>query len=90
MADIKTREHSRDIKVLDKSAIAGERMKNAVIRSKEQAKKMGNDSDSSPTEYAENRVQYVIEDTVSEVGHEAKHQADKYVEKGRNKKASLA
>ena len=38
MADIKTREHSHDIKVLDKSAVAGERMKNAFVRSKEQAK----------------------------------------------------
>lgn len=36
MADIKTREHSRDIKVLDKSLVAGERMKNAFIRSKNQ------------------------------------------------------
>lgn len=84
MADIKTREHSRDIKVLDKSAIAGERMKNAFVRSKEQAKNLENDSDSSPTEYAENRVQYAVESTVSEVGYEAKHQVDKYVEKGRN------
>ena len=84
MADIKTREHSRDIKVLDKSAIAGERMKNAFVRSKEQAKNLGNDNDSSPTEYAENRVQYAVESTVSEVGYEAKHQVDKYVEKGRN------
>lgn len=31
MADIKTREYSRDIKVLDKSLVAGERMKNAFI-----------------------------------------------------------
>ncbi len=34
MADIKTREHSRDIKVLDKSLVAGERMKSAFIRPK--------------------------------------------------------
>ena len=53
MADIKTREHSRDIKVLDKSAIVGERMKNAFVRSKEQAKNFGNDNESSPSEYAE-------------------------------------
>lgn len=85
MADIKTREHSRDIKVLDKSAIAGERMKNAFVRSKEQAKNLENDNESLPSEYAETKVQYAAESMVSEAGHEAKHQVDKYVEKGRNK-----
>lgn len=84
MADIKTREHSRDIKVLDKSAIAGERMKNAFVRSKEQAKNLGNDNESSPSEYAENKVQHAVEGTTAEVGYEAKQQIDKYVEKGRN------
>lgn len=36
-------------------------------------------------EYVENQVQYVIEDTISEIGHEAKRQVGKYVKKGRNK-----
>lgn len=74
MADIKTREHSCDIKVLDKSAVAGERMKNAFVRSKEQAKNWGNDNESSPSEYAENKVQYAVEGMVAEVEYEAKQQ----------------
>lgn len=83
MADIKTRKHSRDIKVLDKSAIAGERMKNAFVRSKNQAKNLADDGETSPSEYAENRVQYVVEDTVREIGHEVKHQVDNKIEQGR-------
>lgn len=71
-ANIKTREHSRDIKVLDKSLVAGERMKNAFIRSKNQAKNLAEDGDGAPTEYAEQRVGYAVSDTVREVGHEAK------------------
>lgn len=60
MAGIKTREHSRDIKVLDKSLVAGERMKSAFIRSKNQAKNLAEDGDSSPTEYAEQRVEMLF------------------------------
>ncbi len=84
MANIKTREHSRDIKVLDKSLVAGERMKSAFIRSKNQAKNLAEDGDTSPTEYAEQRVEYVVSDTVCEVGHEAKSQIDQRIEQGRN------
>ena len=84
MADIKTREHSRDIKVLDKSLVAGERMKSAFIRSKNQAKNLAEDGDASPTEYAEQRIEYVVSDTVREVGHEAKSQIDQRIEQGRN------
>ena len=84
MAGIKTREHSRDIKVLDKSLVAGERMKSAFIRSKNQAKNLAEDGDSSPTEYAEQRVEYVVSDTVREVGHEAKSKIDQKIEQGRN------
>lgn len=85
MADIKTREHSRDIKVLDKSMVAGERMKNAFVCSKNQVQNLSDDGEVSPSEYAENRMQYAAETVVSEVGHEAKHQADVLVEKGRKK-----
>lgn len=85
MTDIKMREHTRDIKVLDKSLIAGERMNNAFVRSKNQVQNLSDDGEVSPSEYAENRVQYAVENTVSEVGYEAKHQADVLVEKGRKK-----
>ena len=36
MAEIKTREKSKGIKALDKAVVAGERMKRAFVRSKDQ------------------------------------------------------
>ena len=83
MADIKTREHSRDIKVLDKSLVAGERMKDAFIRSKDQAKEMTENRDASPSEYAENKMQLVAEGTALEVSRETKAQIDRKTEQGR-------
>lgn len=64
--------------------VAGERMKSAFIRSKNQAKNLAEDGDASPTEYAEQRVEYVVSDTVREVGHEAKSKIDQRIEQGRN------
>ena len=84
MADIKTREHTRDIKVLDKSMVAGERMKDAFIRSKNQVQNLSDSGEVSPSEYAENRLQTAVEVTAGEVGIEAKHQIDKKIEQGRN------
>lgn len=70
--------------MLDKALVAGERMKSAFIRSKNQAKNLAEDGDASPTEYAEQRVEYVVSDTVREVGHEAKSKIDQRIEQGRN------
>ncbi|MCI8525382.1 MAG: CHAP domain-containing protein [Oscillospiraceae bacterium] len=61
MGKIKTREKVRDIKVLDKAAIAGQQMKNAAIRAKEQAAKIGNERQESLNEYAGERVQEAAE-----------------------------
>ena len=88
MADIKTREHTRDIKVLDRSMVVGERMKDAFIRSKNQvqnhAQNLSDSGEVSPSEYAENRLQTAVEVTAGEVGIESKHQIDKKIEQGRN------
>ena len=40
MGRIKTRESTKDIKVLDKAAVASERMKTALVRSKDQAENL--------------------------------------------------
>ena len=56
MPKIKTRETHRDIKVLDKASVAGERMKNAFIRSKDTAKNLADDGQITPEEYAEDSV----------------------------------
>ena len=83
MPDIKTREIVKDVKVIDKAAVAGERMRNAFIRTKDQTQNLMDDGQASPSEYAEDKIRYAVEDTTREVGHEAKNAAKKTVEKGR-------
>lgn len=84
MADIKTRKHVKDIKVLDKASVAGERMKNAFIRSKDTTQNLMDDGQVSPSEYAEDQIKYAAEDVAYDTGHAVKRQTDKAVEKGRD------
>jgi len=83
MPDIKTREIVKDVKVIDKAAVAGERMRSAFVRTKDQAENLMDDGQASPSEYAEDKIRYAVEDTTREVGHGAKNAAKKTVEKGR-------
>ncbi len=84
MPKIKTRETHRDIKVLDKASVAGERMKNAFIRSKDTAANLMDDGQIAPEEYAEDRVQHVAEDIAHDVGHTATKEGKKLAKKGRD------
>ena len=84
MPKIKTRETRRDIKLLDKASIAGERMKNAFIRSKDTVKNLVDDGQITPEEYAEDRVQNAAEDIAHDAGHTAVNQGKKLVERGRD------
>ena len=84
MPKIKTRETHRDIKVLDKASVAGERMKNAFIRSKDTAANLMDDGQITPEEYAEDRVQYAAEDIAHDVGHTATKEGKKLAQKGRD------
>lgn len=68
MPDIKTREVVKDIKVLDKASVAGERMRNAYIRTKDRAAHLTDDSQDSPTGYAENQIEYAAEETLNDLG----------------------
>ena len=62
MREIKTREKGKDIKVLDKSAVVGQRMKNAFIRSKRNAAALMDDRQATPSEYAEDKVEFAAND----------------------------
>lgn len=73
MPDIKTREVVKDIKVLDKASVAGERMRNAYIRTKDRATHLADDSQVSPTEYAESQIEYTAEETLKDFGDGAEH-----------------
>ena len=68
MAEIKTREKFKGIKALDKAAVAGERMKRAFVRAKDQAENLLDDGQISPSEYAEDQVRYRAEDPARQ-GH---------------------
>ena len=73
MPDIKTRDVVRgSIKTLDRSALAGQRMKQAYIRTKERAAETAQPAQASPEEYASDR----ITGSVEVASHEGVHQLD--------------
>ena len=80
---IKTRESTKDIKVLDKAAVASKRMKTALVRSKDQAENLMDDGQISPSEYAEDKIRYAAEDVTDQVWHEVSDQTKKAIEKGK-------
>lgn len=83
MSRIKTRETIKDIKALDKAAVASERMKDAFIRSKDTASNLMDDGQVSPSEYANDKVQYVSEDISREVTHKIATDTKKAAQNGR-------
>ncbi len=83
MSKIKTRETVKDIKVIDKAAVAGERMKNAFIRSKDGASNLMDDRQATPSEYAEDKVLYAAEDLTHDAVHLTESGTKKAINKGR-------
>ena len=75
---IKTRVAEKGIKAIDKAAVASERMKEAYIRTKDKADHSLYAAESSPGEYASDR----LSSGVDSVTHEAIHQFDKQGRKG--------
>ena len=79
MPDIKTRDAVKGtVKVIDKSAVAAERMKNAYVRTKNKAEHGVFATESSPEEYAAVRTLTGTETAV----HEVAHGLDKFGRKG--------
>lgn len=71
---IKTRDVVKGtIKTLDKAAVAGERMKQAYVRTKDKAEHGVYAAESAPEEYAADRVAGGVETAA----YEAAHQLDK-------------
>ena len=70
MPDIKTRDAvNGTVKVIDKSAVAAERMKDAYVRTKDKAEHSVFAAESSPEEYAADRTLTGTETAVHEVAH---------------------
>lgn len=79
MPDIKTRDTVKGtIKTLDKAAVAGERMKEAYVRTREKAEHGVYSAESSPEEYAAD----CFSGSTETVTYEAAHQFDKQGRKG--------
>ena len=85
MSRIKTREKAKgkDIKVLDKSAVMGQRMKNAFIRSKRNAAALMDDRQATPSEYAEDKAQFAADDLVHDTANVAVSGTKTAVRQGR-------
>lgn len=79
MADIKTKDSIKGtIKTIDKAAIAGQRMKQAYVQTKEKAEHATHAQENSAEEYAADRV----EGGADRLTHEAAYQFDKQGRKG--------
>lgn len=75
MPEIKTRDVVKGtVKTLDKAAVAGERMKQAYVRTKDKAEQGIYSAESAPEEYAADRVSGGAE----AAAYEAAHQFDKH------------
>lgn len=83
MSKIKTREKGKDIKVLDKSAVVGQRMKNAFIRSKRNAAALMDDRQTTSSEYAEDKVEFAADDLAHDTANVAVSGTKTAVRQGR-------
>ena len=72
MADIKTRNVVKDIKVFDKASTVGDKMKGSYVRTKNNFDSLIDEERNSPTDYAENNIRMAGEDTVSGVKNTTK------------------
>ena len=83
MSKIKTREKTKDIKVLDRSAIIGQRMKSAFIRSKKNAEALMDDRQATPNEYAVDKTELAADDLAHDAANVAASGAKTAVRQGR-------
>ena len=83
MSKIKTREKTKDIKVLDRSAIIGQRMKSAFIRSKKNAEALMDDRQATPNEYAADKTELAADDLAHDAANVAASGAKTAVRQGR-------
>lgn len=77
MKDIKTRESVKDIKVLDKSQVLGERMKSSLVQVKEKVDQGISVPENSPNEYAAGRTEQTAEDIKDNAIYEFNKQGQK-------------
>lgn len=69
MSLIKVRESKEPVKSHKQSSVITSHAKNAYIRTKAQGQRAMDDSENSPSEYASDNAQYMMEDVVQDAGH---------------------
>ena len=77
---IKTREIIKIIKIIDKAGNVADRMKNAYIRTKDEAQHTQQSEHISPSEYASDNTTRGAENMAYETGHQLKKQTGKIVD----------
>lgn len=90
MREIKTKSTIKDIKILDKTADVSLRIKNAFIRTKEQAEQTQRSEQDSFVEYAEDKVKSGTETIAREASHAVGHQGKKAVQKIKERNSAAA
>ena len=81
MADIKTRDTVKGtIKAIDKSAVAAERMRDAFIRTKDEAQRGASPTEDSPEKYTADKVTSLAETAASRTAQEFDKQGRKAVQ----------
>lgn len=83
MKDIKTRESKRDIKTLDRVAGLAKVTKNTVVRTKDQVQNIADDGQITPDEYAEDKIKYMAERAVEDIGKATRKTAKKTYDSGK-------
>ncbi len=83
MADIKTRNTKKGIKVFDKASTVGNKVKESYIRTKNNAENLTDDNYNSPTEYAENNIRSAVEDVTKDTVRGVKSTTNSVYQKGR-------
>lgn len=82
MKDIK-RKGSRSNRIVDESADLASKMKQGLVRSKDQFQNLSDDGQVTPEEYAQDKIKYWSEDAVHDAAHGSKETAKKTYDGGK-------
>ena len=83
MADIKTKNTRKDIKIFDKASTVGDKMKDSYIRTKNNTENLADDGHNSPTEYAETTIRSAVADVNKDTARGVKNTTKSAYKKGR-------
>ena len=76
MKDIKTK-GSRGNRIVDESADLASKMKQGLVRSKDQFQNLSDDGQVTPEEYAQDKIKYASEGAAQDAAHATKDTAKK-------------